>query len=98
MDKMIDNIIKKYKYTEGTVIGYQGGYPIVQLTFNNNTLLKYTDQKQLDKIVRNAEIVKGRELGVGLNFRRTAYAKVEGDTIIVSGYVTIIERILEDLS
>lgn len=39
----------------------------------------------------------GMELGVGLNFRKTAFVIINENTVVVCGYETIIQRILENI-
>ena len=98
MEEKIKEYIDNYGYSEGQLVGYQGGYPIISLSIPDCLDVKCLSQRELDKIVRNAELVEGRKLGVGLNFRRTAYVRIQNNCIIVSGYVTIIDRVLEEIS
>ena len=76
------------------LVGYRGGFPMIEFEKNK---LKKDNKREIDKIVRRAEMSAGMELGVGLNFRKTAFVIINENTVVVCGYETIIQRILENI-
>lgn len=95
MEEKIKNLCKKYNFEKGNIVGYRGGYPIVEFTLTENCEGMIPKQKVLDRYVRSAEMTAGMELGVGLNFRRSASANSYQNKLVICGYIRIIEKVLE---
>lgn len=97
MDKRIMKLCSTCGLASGRIISYKGGYPVVEFEIPSEMQQYNKSQRELDKIVRKAEMSIGMKLGVGMNFRKTAFAKWESDRIIICGYIEIIEKIVMEL-
>ena len=94
MDEKIEQWKKEFELKDLKLIGYRGGFPMIEF---EKSKLKKDNKREIDKIVRRAELSAGMELGVGLNFRKTAFVIINENTVVVCGYETIIQRILENI-
>ena len=94
MDEKIEQWKKEFELKDLKLVGYRGGFPMIEFEKNK---LKKDNKREIDKIVRRAEMSAGMELGVGLNFRKTAFVIINENTVVVCGYETIIQRILENI-
>lgn len=97
MDKKIMELCGTCGLSSGRITSYKGGYPIVEFEIPSEKQQYNKSQRELDKIVRKAEMSIGMKLGVGMNFRKTAFVKWERDRIIVCGYIEVIEKIVKEL-
>ncbi len=77
--------------------GYRGGYPIIQFDKDEKMRLLTMSKREIDKVVKSAEIYGGIHLGVGYNLRKTAFVIVNNETIVICGHELVIERILKTL-
>lgn len=93
MDEKIEQWKKEFELKDLKLVGYRGGF----LWLNSKKQVKKDNKREIDKIVRRAEMSAGMELGVGLNFRKTAFVIINENTVVVCGYETIIQRILENI-
>lgn len=94
MEEQIQKWHEKYMLDKLIISGYEGGYPIIQFENNNYVKEKLLKVKDINKIVRKAEMSAGMEMGVGLNFRRTAFINVNTENVIICGHELILEKIL----
>lgn len=94
MDNKLEQWSKTYNLNDLKLVGYSGGYPMIQ--FYNDKEINIPENK-IKKIVRQAEMAGGFQLGVGINFRKTADVIVNNETIVIYGHEFVIERILEKL-
>lgn len=94
MEEKIESWCTQFSFEKANIVGYRGGYPIVEFTLKDNQIEKIPKQRVLDSYVRKAEMRAGAELGVGLNFRRTASANQYDNKLVICGYITIIEKVL----
>lgn len=78
-------------------IGFQGGYPMIEFQKENDDFWMKLKGSKLNKIVRRAEMSAGMELGVGVNFRKTAFVMVNNETIVICGHELVIEKIFENI-
>lgn len=94
MEEQIKEWQQKYSIDNIKLVGYRGGYPM--FAFDKRKIAKVSElsKRQLDKIVRSAEMTGGMELGVGMNFRKTAGIIVENETIVIYGHVAVIGKML----
>ncbi|MBE5958013.1 MAG: hypothetical protein E7254_04010 [Lachnospiraceae bacterium] len=95
IEEKIEEYKNIYGFRDVILSGYAGGYPI----FTFVTFMKQNEnmpsEKEIQKYLRNAEMGAGRELGVGLNFRRTAHFTRLEDGFSICGHVLIIDRVLK---
>ncbi len=82
---------------EAVVTGYEGGYPIVDFKLDKAVWDLVKDEKKFNRIVRNAEVEGGIEVGVSYCFRDTAYVKWNPPTMTICGYPEVINRILKKI-
>lgn len=94
MEEKIKEWQEKYNIDNIKLVGYRGGYPMFKLDKRKIAKIGELSKRQLDKIVRSAEMAGGMELGVGMNFRKTAGIIVENETIVIYGHATVIEKML----
>lgn len=87
----------KYRLEELKLVGYQGGFPIIQFKKNEYAPVTHKDKETIDKAIRKAETYGGIELGVGYNFRKTAFLNTNDDNIVICGHEYVIDRIFEYL-
>lgn len=78
-------------------IGYQGGFPMIEFCKENPSFWMRLKENKLNKIVRQAEMSAGMELGVGINLRKTAFVLVNNETIVICGHEVVIGKIFENL-
>ncbi len=101
MDKEIEERIeywtRRYKLEDLKLAGYRGGYPIFSFKRKDEYALNYMSKRELNKIIRSAETFGGIDLGVGWNFRKTAFVTIEGETIVINGHIYVVDRILEKI-
>lgn len=97
MDELISNWCNKYGFQAGKVSGYRGGYPIVEFTVKNEHGVYNLGQKGLDKFVRKAELSAGSDIGVGFNFRKTAFIIWNNNSLIICGHSSVIDRVLQNV-
>lgn len=97
MENEILKLCDRYGVVNGRLVAYKGGYPIVEFEMSTDKQIHNKSQKELDKIVRKAEIKAGRELGVGFNFRKTAFIKLENNKIVIGGHINIVEEVVREL-
>lgn len=99
MDENLKEWKEKYRLEGLQMVGYRGGYPIIQFDLHEGMKgVRYT-QRERDKIVRKAEMNGGIEVGVGYNFRRTAFVRIETtcNKIVICGHPVVIEKILNEI-
>lgn len=87
----------EYNLKKLQLVGYTGGYPMIQFAKEDNMEILQKTEKQIAKVVRQAEMGGGFELGVGLNLRKTANVLINNETIVIYGHEFVIKRILENL-
>lgn len=97
MEEMIKSWSEQYNLNDLKVVGYQGGYPIIQFKKTINMRVTNMSKREIDKIIREAETYGGIELGVAYNLRRTAFVMVYDETIVICGHEFVIKRILEKI-
>ena len=94
MDEKLLEWQSEYFLENLKTVGYQGGYPIIEFKRNSYSF-ETLPKKKIDKILRRAEMVAGMELGVGINFRKTAFLLINTETIVIWGHVLVIDKIVE---
>ena len=87
MDEKIEQWKKEFELKDLKLVGYRGGFPMIEF---EKSKLKKDNKREIDKIVRRAEMSAG-------NFRKTAFVIINENTVVVCGYETIIQRILENI-
>ena len=97
MEEKLDYWHKKYNLKNLKVIGYRGGYQMIQFDREENMAFLNMSKKEMDKILRHSESYGGMELGVGWNFRKTAFVLINNETIVICGHEVVIGKILEKL-
>ena len=80
MDEKIEQWKKEFELKDLKLVGYRGGFPMIEF---EKSKLKKDNKREIDKIVRRAEMSAGMELGVGLNFRKTAFVIINENTVVV---------------
>lgn len=88
---------KLYNLKNLEIVGYRGGYPMIQFDRDENMSVSHMSEREINKVVRSAELGGGIELGVAYNFRKTAFLLVHRDTIVMCGHEFVLGRILEKL-
>jgi hypothetical protein len=88
---------RRYKLNNLEVVGYQGGYPMIQFDKEDSMAVLYMSERDKKKIIKGAETFGGIELGVGYNFRNTAFIIINEDKIVICGHIFVIDRILEKI-
>lgn len=97
MEERLEYWCKKYNLKNLKVVGYQGGYPMIQFDREEDMALLNMSKKEINKILRNSESYGGMELGVGWNFRKTSFLLINNETIVICGHEIVIDKILEKL-
>ncbi|MFQ9515249.1 MAG: hypothetical protein ACLRZ9_05415 [Eubacterium sp.] len=97
MDDKIQYWSQKYKINNLKVVGYGGGYPIIQFDRDENMPVLKMSQREIEKILRRAEASGGMELGVGWNFRKTTFVRINNETIVICGHENVLDKVLEKL-
>lgn len=97
MEEKLQQWEKIYQLKELRHIGYQGGYPMIEFKKEDSNFWNELKDSKLNKIVRRAEMSAGMEQGVGINFRKTAFVIVNNETIVICGYLQIIDKIFENI-
>ena len=88
---------KLYHLKNLQIVGYRGGYPMIQFDRDESMSVSHMSEKEIKKVVRSAELGGGIELGVAYNFRKTAFLFVHPDIIVICGHEFVLSRILEKL-
>lgn len=88
---------KKYQLKNLNIIGYQGGYPMIQFDRDENMAVIDMSDREIKRVIRGAETYGGIELGVAYNFRNTAFLLVNEQNIVICGHEYVLDRILEKL-
>lgn len=88
---------KEYNLKNLKIIGYRGGFPMIQFDREENMSFLHMPDRELKKIIKTAETYGGIELGVAYNLRKTAFVIKNDETIVICGHEFVIERILEKL-
>lgn len=96
MDKKIENWCKKYRLKSGKLVGYRGGYPIVEFELDDAELITI-GKKELDRNIRKAELSAGLEIGVGYNFRKTGFAMINDNKLCIAGHELVIDKFFESV-
>lgn len=94
MEEKLQTWAKKYKLDNLRLIGFQGGYPMIEFLKKEESVWEHLKESKLNKIIRQAEMSAGMELGVGINFRKTAFVLINNETIVICGHELIMEKIL----
>lgn len=97
MEEKLKNWSEVYHLHGLRHIGYQGGFPMIEFRKENPTFWMRLKENKLNKIVRQAEMSAGMELGVGINLRKTAFVLVNNETIVICGHEVVIGKIFENL-
>lgn len=97
MEQMIKEWSEEYKISDMKLVGYQGGYPMIQFRKEDNMRIVNMSKREIDKVIKDAEIYGGIELGVMYNFRKTAFVMVYDETIVICGHQFVLKRILEKI-
>lgn len=97
MEERIKEWRTQYNIENMKIVGYQGGYPIVQFDKEKNMRITRMSQNEINKTIKNAETYGGIELGVAYNLRKTASIFVYDETIVICGHEYVIKRILEKI-
>lgn len=95
MEEKINEWTEKYKISDLRLVGYRGGYPMIQFKKENTMRITNMSKREIDKVIKNAEIYGGIELGVAYNLRQTAFIQVYDETIVICGHEFVLNRILE---
>lgn len=97
MDQFIFEIENEFKLQELKLIGYQGGYPMIQFKKENVFRKNRMSERSILRLLRKAETSAGMEVGVGFCFRNTASIIDNNETIVIIGHEAVIKRILEQI-
>lgn len=97
MEERINEWSRQYGIEEMKIVGYQGGYPIIQFKKDSNMRITKMSQREINKIIKKAETYGGIELGVAYNLLRTARIFVYDETIVICGHEFVIKRILKKI-
>lgn len=80
---------------DAQVVGYEGGYPIVEFTIKEACRDLVKDKKKFPRIVRSSEMEGGIEVGVSTCFYQTASLEWNPPIMRICGYPEVINRILK---
>lgn len=97
MEDKIREWSAQYRIKDMKIVGYQGGYPMIQFKKDSSMRIINMSKKEIDKIIKDAEIYGGIELGVMYNLRKTAFIMVYDETIVICGHEFVLNRILEKI-
>ena len=95
MEERINEWSKQYDIEDMKIVGYQGGFPIIQFKKDKSMRITRMSQNEINKIIKSAETYGGIELGVAYNLRKTASVFVYDETIVICGHEFVLKRILE---
>lgn len=93
MEEKLKEWERKYNLKNLKLVAYSGGYPVIQFDKNDSMAINKISKFRLYRILREAEMSGGAELGVAMNFRGTAAVKIEKDTVTVRGHELVLDRI-----
>lgn len=79
---------------DAKIVEYRGGYPVVDFTIHQAAWDLVKDKKKFRRIVRNAEMEGGIEVGVSACFYGTASLEWNPPVMRICGYPEVIQRIL----
>ncbi len=97
MDELFKQWEKEYDLKDLRLIGYAGGYPMIQFNKEDKMEILQKSEKDIKKVIRQAEMNGGFELGVGINFRKTSNVIINNETIVIYGHEVVLKRILNKL-
>jgi hypothetical protein len=87
---------ENYSFIEDArLIDYRGGYPVVEFIIKEAAWDLVKDKKKFKRIVRNAEMEGGIEVGVATCFYDTASLSWEPPVMTICGYPEVIHRIIK---
>lgn len=79
---------------DAIVVGYEGGYPIVEFRIKEAAWDLVKSEKKFPRIVRSSEMEGGIEVGVSTCFYQTASLEWNPPVMKICGYPEVINRIL----
>lgn len=97
MEEKLQAWAERYKLYDLRHIGFQGGYPMIEFFKEKDSVWDNLKESKLNKIIRQAEMSAGMELGVGINFRKTAFVLVNNETIVICGHELVMGKIFEQI-
>ncbi|MGN0394826.1 MAG: hypothetical protein ACI4EF_05640 [Coprococcus sp.] len=80
---------------DAKLVGYAGGYPVVDFTIKKDCWDLVKDKKKFPRIVRSSEMEGGIEVGVSTCFYQTASLEWNPPVMKICGYPEVINRILK---
>jgi hypothetical protein len=87
---------ENYSFIENAeLVDYKGGYPVVNFQISEAAWDLVKDKKKFKRIVRNAEMEGGIEVGVATCFYDTASLTWNPPVMQICGYPEVIQRILK---
>ena len=95
MEEILEQWSKTFNLKNLKLVGYHGGYPIIQFDKEDNMKLLAMSENERKRIIRNCETHGGIELGVGWNFVRTAVLRINDDSIVMAGHEDVLRRMHE---
>ena len=82
---------------DAELMGYKGGYPIVRFILKKEICSLVKDRKKYKRIIREAEMEGGIEVGVSYCFLGTASIEWNEPELVICGYPEVISRIIRKL-
>lgn len=97
MEEKLKEWEREYNLNNLKIIGYRGGYPMIQFDKEDNMSIIHMSEREINKVVKTAETYGGIELGVGYNLRKTAFVIINDETIVICGHEFVLKKILDKL-